>query len=80
MGTERKDQYTNRKKLREARTNINIDKAEFTDVPGVDYEYQDLYKTTYRINPMYLIRGTISNRRDFDLNCYVANSTKEQIF
>lgn len=39
MGTERKDQYTNRKKLREARTNINIDKAEFTDVPGVDYEY-----------------------------------------
>lgn len=72
---------------------MNIDKAEFADVLGVTYEHYRkleagstglsadkilvLYKT-YRIDPTYLITGTNSIKQEFDLNYYVANSTKEQ--
>lgn len=80
------------KRLREARKNLNIDKAEIAEVLGVTVEHYRkleagatglsvdkvliLYQT-YGIDPTYLITGE-SNVMDFNLEYYVANSSKDQ--
>ena len=81
------------KRLREARTNMNKDKAEFAatlDVTEEHYRKLEAGATglsadkililyhTYGIDPTYLITGISSNVKDFNLDYYVANSTKEQ--
>ena len=81
------------KRLREARTNMNKDKAEFASVLDVTEEHYRkleagttglsadkiliLYRT-YGIDPTYLITGNSGSPKDFNLDYYVANSTKEQ--
>ena len=81
------------KRLREARTNMNIDKSEFArvlDVTEEHYRKREAGATglsadkililyhTYGIDPTYLIAGVSSNIMDFNLEYYVANSSKEQ--
>lgn len=81
------------KRLREARRNINIDKAEITEVLGVTVEHYCKFKAgatdlsvdkililyqTYGIDPTYLITCVSSNAMEFNLEYYVANSSKEQ--
>lgn len=81
------------KRLREARTNMNIGKSEFAEVLDVTEEHYRKLEAgmtglsvdkilvlyhTYGIDPTYLITGTSSNMTDFNLDYYVANSTKEQ--
>ena len=81
------------KRLREARTNMNKSKAEFAcllDVTEEHYRKLEAGTTglsadkililyyTYGIDPTYLITGVSSNPKDFNLDYYVANSTKEQ--
>ena len=81
------------KRLREARTNMNKDQAEFAatlDVTEEHYRKLEAGATglsadkililyhTYGIDPTYLITGISSNVKDFNLDYYVANSTKEQ--
>lgn len=81
------------KRLREARTNMNIDRAEFSRVLEVTEEHYRKLETgatglsmdkvlilydTYGIDPTYLITGTSSNIKDFNLEYYLANSSKEQ--
>lgn len=81
------------KRLREARTNLNIEAAEFAGLLNVSEEHYrkleagssglsadkilTLYHT-YGIDPTYLIAGKNSDMNDFNLDYYVANSTKEQ--
>ena len=81
------------KRLREARLNMNLEKSEIADVLGVTVEHYrkleagvtgisvDKVLTLYHkygIDPTYLITGESSNIKDFNLDYYVANSTKEQ--
>ena len=78
--------------LREARLNMNLEKSEIADVLGVTVEHYrkleagitgisvDKVLTLYHkygIDPTYLITGE-SSMKDFNLDYYVANSTKEQ--
>ena len=93
MDTGRKDANIQiGKRLREARLNMNLEKSE-TDVWGVTVEHYrkleagvmgisvDKVLTLYHkygIDPTYLITGESSNIKDFNLDYYVANSTKEQ--
>ena len=80
-------------RLREARLNMNLEKSEIADVLGVTVEHYrkleagvtgisvDKVLTLYHkygIDPTYLITGESSNIKDFNLDYYVANSTKEQ--
>ena len=80
------------KRLREARLNMNLEKSEIADVLGVTVEHYrkleagitgisvDKVLTLYHkygIDPTYLITGE-SSMKDFNLDYYVANSTKEQ--
>lgn len=81
------------KRLREARINMNIDKSEIAAVLDVTVEHYRkleagmtglsvdkvliLYEK-YRIDPTYLITGVSSTAMDFNLEYYVANSSKEQ--
>lgn len=84
---------SSRKKTREARLNMNLEKSEIADVLGVTVEHYrkleagvtgisvDKVLTLYHkygIDPTYLITGESSNIKDFNLDYYVANSTKEQ--
>lgn len=79
-------------RLREARLNMNLEKSEIADVLGVTVEHYrkleagitgisvDKVLTLYHkygIDPTYLITGE-SSMKDFNLDYYVANSTKEQ--
>lgn len=81
------------KRLREARINMNIDKSEIAEVLDVTVEhYRKLEAGTtglspekmyalyenYQIDPTYLITGVSSNAMEFNLDYFVANSTKEQ--
>lgn len=81
------------KRLREARTNMNKDKAEFAaalDVTEEHYRKLEAGATglsadkililyyTYGIDPTYLITGISSNVKEFNLDYYVTNCTKEQ--
>ena len=88
MDTGRKDANIQiGKRLREARLNMNLEKSEIADVLGVTVEHYrkleagvtgisvDKVLTLY---PTYLITGESSNIKDFNLDYYVANSTKEQ--
>lgn len=94
MDTDRKDTNIQiGKRLREARINMNIEKSEIADVLGVTVEHYRkleagmtglsvdkvliLYQA-YKIDPTYLITGMSSNAMDFNLDYYVANSSKEQ--
>ena len=81
------------KRLRESRTKMNIDKSEIAKVLDVTEEHyrkleagatglsvdklQALY-STYGMDPTYLITGISSNVKDFNLEYYIANSSKEQ--
>lgn len=80
-------------RLREARLNMNLEKAEIADVLGVTVEhYRKLEAGTtgisvdkvlilyqkYGIDPTYLITGESSNIKEFNLDYYVANSSKQQ--
>lgn len=80
------------KRLREARLNMNLEKSEIADVLDVTVEHYrkleagitgisvDKVLTLYHkygIDPTYLITGE-SSMKDFNLDYYVANSTKEQ--
>lgn len=94
MDTERKDANVQiGKRLREARLNMNLEKSEIADVLGVTVEhYRKLEAGTtgisvdkvlilyqkYGIDPTYLITGESSNIKEFNLDYYVANSSKEQ--
>ena len=88
MDTGRKDANIQiGKRLREARLNMNLEKSEIADVLGVTVEHYrkleagvmgisvDKVLTLYH---KYLITGESSNIKDFNLDYYVANSTKEQ--
>ena len=93
MDTGRKDANIQiGKRLREARLNMNLEKSEIADVLGVTVEHYrkleagitgisvDKVLTLYHkygIDPTYLITGE-SSMKDFNLDYYVANSTKEQ--
>ena len=93
MDTGRKDANIQiGKRLREARLNMNLEKSEIADVLDVTVEHYrkleagitgisvDKVLTLYHkygIDPTYLITGEIS-MKDFNLDYYVANSTKEQ--
>lgn len=81
------------KRLREARTNMNKDKVEFAQTLDVTEEHYRKLEAgatglsvdkilvlyhTYGIDPTYLITGVSSNVKDFNLEYYVANSSKEQ--
>lgn len=81
------------KRLREARRNMNIDKSEIAEVLGVTVEHYRKFEAgttglsvdkiltlyhTYGIDPTYLIVGVSSNAMEFNLDYYVANSSKEQ--
>lgn len=90
MDTGRKDANIQiGKRLREARLNMNLEKSEIADVLDVTVEHYrkleagitgnkvlTLYHK-YGIDPTYLITGE-SSMKDFNLDYYVANSTKEQ--
>ena len=94
MDTGRKDANIQiGKRLREARLNMNLEKSEIADVLGVTVEHYrkleagvtgisvDKVLTRYHkygIDPTYLITGESGNIKDFNLDYYVANSTKEQ--
>lgn len=94
MDTGRKDANIQiGKRLREARHNMNLEKAEIADALGVTVEhYRKLEAGTtgisvdkvlilyhkYGIDPTYLITGESSNIKEFNLDYYIANSTKEQ--
>jgi len=81
------------KRLRESRINLNLDKSEIAAALDVTVEHYRkleagltglsvdkvliLYEK-YRIDPTYLIAGVSSNMMEFDLDYYVANSSKEQ--
>ena len=80
-------------RLREARLNMNLEKAEIADVLGVTVEhYRKLEAGTtgisvdkvlilyqkYGIDPTYLITGESGNIKEFNLDYYVANSSKQQ--
>ena len=93
MDTGRKDANIQiGKRLREARLNMNLEKSEIADVLDVTVEHYrkleagitgisvDKVLTLYHkygIDPTYLITGE-SSMKDFNLDYYVANSTKEQ--
>ena len=79
------------KRLREARNNLGRNQAEFAAVFGVSEEHYRKYEsgatgvsadkllvlyTTYGIDPTYLITGQCI--KDFDLDYYLANCSKEQ--
>lgn len=94
MGSDRKNTNIQvGKRLREARINMNIDKSEIADVLEVTVEhYRKLEAGTtglsvekvfalyerYKIDPTYLITGVSSNAIEFNLEYFVANSSKEQ--
>lgn len=80
-------------RLREARKNLNIDKAEIAQALDVGEEHYRkleagstglsvdkmliLYEK-YGIDPTYLITGKRGGSIEFNLDYYVANSSKEQ--
>lgn len=81
------------KRLREARVNMNKSKEEFAATLDVTEEHYrkleagssglSVYKIvrlhqTYGIDPAYLIIGISSHSMSFDLDYFVANSTREQ--
>lgn len=81
------------KRLREARTNMNIDTSVFAELLEVTEEHYRkleagasglsvdkvlLLYDTYGIDPTYLITGISSNIKEFNLEYYIANSSKEQ--
>lgn len=94
MEIDRKDanvQVGNR--LREARNNMNLDKLEIArtlDVTEEHYRKLEAGSTglsvdkililyeKYGIDPTYLITGKSSSANEFNLDYYVANSSKEQ--
>lgn len=80
------------KRLREARINLNRKKPEFAetlDLTEEHYRKLEAGKTRisadklfilhekYGIDPTYLITGICSTKADFNLDSFVANSTKE---
>lgn len=80
------------RRLREARLNLNIKKAEFAEVLEVSEEHYRkleagktglsadkmyILHTRYDIDPTYLITGISSAMIGFDLDSFVANSSKE---
>ena len=92
MDTGRKDANIQiGKRLREARLNMNLEKSEIADVLDVTVEHYrkleagitgisvDKVLTLYHKYGIatYLITGE-SSMKDFNLDYYVANSTKEQ--
>ncbi len=81
------------KRLREARLNLNVTKSEFAEVLDVSEEhYRKLEAGKTRlsadkmyilhdqhdIDPDYLILGSSENVKGFDLDAFVANSTKDE--
>ena len=85
-------QYTDRKETKRGKTEYEPRKSEIADVLGVTVEHYrkleagitgisvDKVLTLYHkygIDPTYLITGE-SSMKDFNLDYYVANSTKEQ--
>lgn len=79
------------KRLREARNNLEISQAEFAAAFGVSEEHYRKYESgatgvsadkllilykKYGIDPTYLITG--QNMKDFDVEYYIANCSKEQ--
>lgn len=94
METDRKNlnvQIGNR--LREARKNMNIDKSEIAQLldvgdehyrkleagsTGISVDKLLLLYETYGIDPTYLITGKCSNSKEFNVEYYIANSSKEQ--
>lgn len=85
-------QYTDRKETKRGKTEYEPQKSEIADVLGVTVEHYrkleagitgisvDKVLTLYHkygIDPTYLITGE-SSMKDFNLDYYVANSTKEQ--
>ncbi len=94
MKTERKNiNIQIGKRLRESRTNMNVDKADIAKVLDVTEEHYRKLEAgatglsvdkllalyhTYGMDPTYLITGVSSNGMDFNLEYYVANSSKEQ--
>ena len=76
MDTGRKDANIQiGKRLREARLNMNLEKSEIADVLGVTVEHYR--KLEAGITGISVITGE-SSMKDFNLDYYVANSTKEQ--
>ena len=78
------------KRLREARTNMNVSKAEIAKLLDVTEEHYRKLESgvtglsadkllilyhTYGMDPTYLITGSV---KEFNLDYYVANSSKEQ--
>ena len=72
---------------------MNIDKVEIAEVLGVTVEHYRKFEAgstglsvdkililyrIYGIDPTYLITGVSSNAMEFNLEYYVANSSKEQ--
>lgn len=94
MDTERKDANIQiGKRLREIRINMNLGKLEIADALGITVEHYRKIEAgmtgisvdkllilyhIYGVDPTYLITGESSNIKEFNLNYYVANSTKEQ--
>ncbi|RKJ52522.1 XRE family transcriptional regulator [bacterium 1XD42-8] len=81
------------KRLREARTNMNVSKAEIAKLLDVTEEHYRKLESgvtglsadkllilyhTYGMDPTYLITGVSSSVKEFNLDYYVANSSKEQ--
>lgn len=79
------------KRLRDARTNLGISQAEFAADFGVSEEHYRKYESgatgvsadkllvlyrNYGIDPTYLITGQCM--KDFDIEYYIANCSKEQ--
>lgn len=94
MNSDRKDTNIQvGKRLREARINMNIDKSEIADVLGISVNHYQRIETgitglslekmyvlyeKYQLDPAYLITGVSSKAMDFNLDYFVANSTREQ--
>ena len=80
MDTGRKDANIQiGKRLREARLNMNLEKSEIeAGITGISVDKVLTLYHKYGIDPTYLITGESSNIKDFNLDYYVANSTKEQ--
>ncbi len=81
------------KRLKEARLGMNLSRAELADVLCVSSEHYRKLEAgstgisvdkllilyhTYGIDPTYLITGVNSDKKKFDVEHYMANSTKEQ--
>ena len=79
------------KRLRDARTNLGMSQAEFAADFGVSEEHYRKYESgatgvsadkllvlykNYGIDPTYLITGQCM--KDFDIEYYIANCSKEQ--